>query len=588
MNLLKLHVSPTLVAVMVLVAGFAQDTAAQAPGSSTNRLLRQAAGLEASGDLEGAERVLREVLDRNPRSVGALFSLERVLTRKGEPEAVLPLVAGFLARDPGQNQVRILELRVLSELDSLATVRERAEEWREGYPSEATYRDLVELYSSTFGAEEALSVVDEGRSALADPGLLAFEAGDLHAGMGNRDDALAEWVEGVGDDGSGVSSVARRLRALPDGRDEATATVVRALADSPVFARRRAGAALTVELRMEEEAMALTRSVADELGGRARSAFLAEIADRARELSLGAVATWAYDELGADAATPAERRAFDERLVEVSLAAGDTAAAVDAERRIARSYPTGSTDRRLSTLRALRLGMGAMDAPVLRASFDAFLEEFPGAIELDETAAAVGRELQRLGDREGAMVVLQRSDGPLSAAERAYLLLDVGRLEEAREILGLAVDGMAPSDATSTIRILTLLARLSPGSAELLAVATAAARRGEVREAVSRLEAAEGVMDDGERATLLAHAARLSEDAGDAEEAARMRATLLESHPDDPSVPEAALALARYYADQEEGTARAIEILEELIASRPNAAVVPSARAELSRLRGAP
>jgi hypothetical protein len=67
-----------------------------------------------------------------------------------------------------------------------------------------------------------------------------------------------------------------------------------------------------------------------------------------------------------------------------------------------------------------------------------------------------------------------------------------------------------------------------------------------------------------------------------------MRATLLESHPDDPSVPEAALALARYYADQEEGTAHAIEILEELIASRPNAAVVPSARAELSRLRGAP
>ena len=581
---------PPLLTLMalVLLGALPSMAGAQAPGSGTNRLLRQAAGLEASGDLDGAERVLREVLAQDPRSTGALFSIERVLTRKGEPGAVLPLVADFLAVDPGRGQVRLLELRVLAEMDSLDAVRQRADEWRETHPTEATYRDLVELYGTVFGEGDALGLVGEGRSSLGDPGLLAFQAGDLHERLGNRDAALTEWEAGVGDDGSGVAPVARRLRDLSDGREEAMGTVVRGLADSPVFARRRAAAALTVELRMEAEALELTRAVADELGGRARSTFLAEIADRARELSVDAVATWAYDELGADAETPAERRAFDQRLVEVSLSAGDTAAAVEAERRIARSYPEGSSDRRQATLRALRLGMHDMDAETLRGAFDAFLEEFPGALELDETAAAVARGLQREGDPEGAMAVLERSEGPLSAAERAYLLLDMGRLQEAREILSVAVDGMAPSEATGTIRLLTLLGRLSPGSAELLAGAAAAARRGDVAGAVARLESGEGVADDGERATLLAHAARLSEDAGDAAGAARIRTVLLERHPQDTSIPEAALALARYHATREGGRDRAIDILEELIASRPNAAVVPSARAELSRLRGAP
>ena len=582
------RVACALGASAVFAVGLPALAAAQSPAAGPNRLLRQAAGLEASGNLEAAERVLREVLTQDPRSTGALFSLERVLRRQGEPEAVLPVVRTFLDGDPGRGQIRLLELRVLAELDSLDAVRRRASDWMEVDPSEATFRDLVGLYAPTFGDAAALDLVEQGRATLGDPGLLAFEAGDLHASLGDRDAAVAEWVEGVGDDGSGVAPVARRLRELRDGREEAVGSAIEALSASPVFARRRAAAGLAVELGREEDALALARSVADELGGRARSTFLAEIADRARELSVGPVASWAYDELGADAQTPVERRAFDERLVEVSLSAGDTAAAVEAQRRIARSFPAGSTDRRQASLRALRLGVASMEAEELRASFDAFLEDFPNALELDETAALVGRALQRRGDTEGAMGVLERSNGPLSAAERAYLLLDMGEVQEARQILSVAVEGMAPSDATGTIRLLALLGRLSPGGSELLAGAAAAARRGDVQEAVARLEAGEGAVDDEERAALLAHAARLAEDAGDPVVAARLRTTLLERHPDDASVPEAALALARYHAAREGGTARAIEILEELIASRPNAAIVPSARAELSRLRGTP
>lgn len=578
-----------VIACLTAVALLPRPADAQARGGgTTNGMLREAAGLEASGDLEGAERVLRHVLERDPRATGALFALERVLRSQGEPEAVLPVVRDFLSGDPGRAQVRLLELRVLAELDSVDAVRRRASAWAADDPSPSTYRELVVLYEPTFGADEALELLRRGRRATGDEELLAFEMGDLLWLSGDRQGALAEWVVGVGDDGSGVAPMARRIRDLPERGDRVAGEVIDRLAASPVFARRRAAAALAVELRMDDRGLELTRAVAEELGGRARSAFLAEIGDRARELSVGSVATWAYDELGQDARTPAERRAFDERLAEVSLTAGDTVAAAEAVRRIARSYPEGSTDRRQATLRALRLGLDAMGPEALKESFEGFVAEFPSAPELDELAASVARALQAHGDPEGALAVAERSEGPRSAAERAYLLLDAGRIDEARSLLTVAVEGLSPSDATGTIRLVGLLARLSPGGAETLARAVAAAHRGELDPAVALLEAGEGATDDRERAALLAHAARLAEDGGEPTEAARLRTALLETHPDDPSVPEAALALARFHASRDGGRPQAIEILEELIATRPNAAIVPSARAELSRLRGTP
>ena len=51
-------------------------------------------------------------------------------------------------------------------------------------------------------------------------------------------------------------------------------------------------------------------------------------------------------------------------------------------------------------------------------------------------------------------------------------------------------------------------------------------------------------------------------------------------------VGEASLSLARYHARTPAGVDEAIRLLEQLITSRPNAAVVPDARSELARLRG--
>ena len=109
--------------------------------------------------------------------------------------------------------------------------------------------------------------------------------------------------------------------------------------------------------------------------------------------------------------------------------------------------------------------------------------------------------------------------------------------------------------------------------AEALAYAGVTAHRGQVSEAASELAAAVGVLEPEEQPALLAEAARIAADGGEAAVAARIRSTLVEEHPDAPEVSGAALALARYHARRPNGVPEAIRLLETLISDRPNAAV---------------
>jgi hypothetical protein len=85
---------------------------------------------------------------------------------------------------------------------------------------------------------------------------------------------------------------------------------------------------------------------------------------------------------------------------------------------------------------------------------------------------------------------------------------------------------------------------------------------------------------------VLAEAARIAGRGGADALAAEIRARIVAEYPDAPEVGEASLALARYHARTPFGVTEAIQLLEELITSRPNAAVVPDARVELEKLRG--
>jgi len=576
--------------VWLLVAslGLGTHAAAQRAGVDANaRLLRQAAGLEASGDLEGAERVLREVIAGAPDLPGPVFALERVLGAGGRQAEVLPVIAAFLQRDPGAAEVRTLELRVLSETGSVDTLERKAEAWLTIAGADlSAYREVARVYEQVFGPDRALEALRRGRAVSGRADALALEIGDALARAGDPGAAVPEWVAAVGDDGQGAAMVARRVEELgPEGGDVAD-RMLEALSGSSVFARRRAAPLMALELGMEDEALEHAAPVAEELGGRARGAFLEDVGERARARGLPALASWAYAALGSDARTPAERRNFDQQLVETALAAGDTTAAADAQWRVVGSLGPGAVDRRRATARAIRLEMTRAEPDRLRRLIDEFAAEFPEAPELDDLAARAAGALQARGDEEGAEAVLERVVGPRSGMERAYLFLAAGQVERARAALMEAVTGMAPSEATAAIQLAGLLGRLSPASAAALGRAAADARQARVEDAVATLDGAADAAPSEDRAALLSEGARLADAAGAPDAAARLRTRILEEHPDDPVAADALLALARYHAGRDGGREQAISILEDLIASRPDAAVVPNARAELSRLRG--
>ena len=583
---------PGLVFVLAaaLVAGTAPTAEAQIRmRNSEAQLLRQSAALESRGDFDGAEALLRQLLEGNPASPGGLFALERVLRAKGEILSILPAVDAFLAEQPRSSGVRSLELRVLAEVDSADAVRRQADAWLEADPGEEVpYREVARIYEQTFGADEALGLLYEGREAVGRDDALALEIGDLLASTGRVEDAAGEWARAVGRDAAQVSTVTRRVTGLPDPDDVGLAgrRLVAALAEADEVDRRRAGARIALDLGLEDEAMALSRDVSGDLSGRARTTFLTDVARRARDQDLVEVAAWAYDALGGSAASPAERRQFDQRIVDVSLAAGDTAAALEAQRRLAESFSSGSVDRRRATAEIIRLETSRSSPEELRGMLSDFRASFPNAPELDDLAATVAATLLARGDQAGAASVLQGIEGPRSSLERAYLLLGAGEIAEGRQALLLALTGLAPTEATPVIQFAGLLGRASPAAAPVLAEAGVQAHGGDGRGAARTLAGALDGFEASERAPMLAEAARFAADGGDATFAAELRGRLVAEYPDAPEYGEAALALARFHARTTSGRDEAVRLLEDLIASRPNAAVVPDARVELERLRG--
>jgi hypothetical protein len=343
---------------------------------------------------------------------------------------------------------------------------------------------------------------------------------------------------------------------------------------------------MALDLGLGPEAMSLSRTVAAGLDEGARRSFLADVARRAREQQLTDVAAWAYDELSEDASTPAERRAFDERLVEVSLAAGDTVAALEAQRRLAESFGRGTVDRRRATAAVIRLEGASGDPRQLLGMLADFRSEFPNAPELDDLAATVASALSARGDSAAARVVLDGIDGPRSSLERGYLLLAEGDVEQGRSALLLAVTGLTPTEATPVIQFVGLLGRLSPEGSAALADAAVVAHRGRGADAAAALVDTVDGLAESDHAPLLAEAARIAERGGAGPAAAEIRRRLVTDFDEAPEAAEASLALARWEARTSRGVAEAIRLLEDLITNRPYAAVVPDARVELERLRG--
>ena len=581
---------PVLLGVAHLAPLLVPGLSAQRVRSAEAQALRDAGTHEARGRLTEAEAILQQLLEDQPTSAGSLFALERVLRSQGRVVAVLPNADRFLSEVPDASGVRYLKLRVLAEVDSVDAMMRETDAWMQHAPADPLfYRQALPLWQRTYGPERALEILGRGRIASGDPVTLALEIGDLLMSAGRTTDAAVEWARTAGSAGERGAEILRRLARIDNAaaRVSAVDALVDALERSPTTPERRILAVqVALSLRRTAVGLGIAKDLARRLDPASRRAFLESVSGWGRDGGAVEATLWALTELRESMGQGEEARVIDVRITQAALLAGDTATAIEAGQRLANSLPVGSPERRRFLAEGIRMRVRPADAVVLAMALDAFRMEFPSAPELDGLAAMVSVRLQAGGEAARAAAVLAAVEGPESSLERAYLFLSGGDVERARAALIDAVDGLSPARATGAIQIASLLGRLSPGGATVVAQAAAEGHWGQGRQAALTLEQRVPELPPGDRPMALAAAARLALGDDGAEDAARMHTALLLGYPEAAEAAEAALALARWHARTRAGVGAAIQLLEELILKDPVSVIAPEARRELQRLKG--
>ncbi|MBI4541036.1 MAG: hypothetical protein HY704_16160 [Gemmatimonadetes bacterium] len=582
-----------LAAALAATALATSPLAAQRPGirdvtDVELELLRAASAREAAGDLPGAERVLRLLLERRPASPAGILALERVLRARGDLRGILAAVDVLLSEEPRSAVGHLLKLRIMTEVDSVGGMTEAAEVWMRADPrSEEPYREIARVYGRRGGARTALQVLERGRAAVGDSTALAVELGELRIRANETERGVAEWSRALGEEARDVSSVLRSLAGLRQEHRELAGRLVDALVAEPTtLARRRAAAQIAVETAQNARAIQVAEALATELEGRARYGFFADLARRAEESGAVQAALWAYAQLRVGAQHAGERLALDQRIATMAEAAGDREIAVEAYRRVAGTSERGSGERRRALVAIVRLDLGQEDLEAMGRDLGTLRGEFPEAPELDRLAADIAGWLVARGEVERAREILAGLEGPWSARERAFLHLAIGDLAGGRAQLLQAAQGLPPGQATSAIAVARLLGNVDPPTGRAVAEAAVLARQGRARDAEERLTETASRAAPGDRPALLALAAQFAEDAGRGDRALELRRRIAREHAEAPEAPEAMLEAAQALATQPGGLTEAIQLLERIILTQPQSAVVPQARRELERLRG--
>lgn len=580
-------------ALLALLAGL---TVAAAPLSAfqarpdprlENRMLRQASSQEARGELDRAEATLRELLALQPGSSAAVFALERVFRRGDRLRELLPVLDDFLQREPSTERVWGLKLGLLVEVDSTSALEGAVAAWIDAQPgSPDPYLEGAAAVREVFGAERAAALLEEGSAALGESPQLLVELGDMYVAGGRIDDAAAAWAQALGRDRARSGAVFRRVEDLGEESGAAAALIVAALGSEPTnVTRLEAGAELALRENLEDEAMELAGAALTRLEEREARGFLNGFARKAEDNGRDASALWAYARLREITEDPAEARSTDERLADAALAAGDTATALEARRRITESYSEGSQARRTAWTEELRIQVASPGIEGAAEALAAFREEFPEAPDLDALSAALASRLLGLGMREEAMAVLSGIEGPGAALERAFLLLEGGAFPEGIAALQASLPELEPSHATEILELTLALSDLTPPGGMLAAEVAIARHRGHAEQGVLQVQERIDAVPAQDRPAILAQGARAADQAGLAAEAVEFRRRIVAEYPEAREFAEAALRLARAVAAEPGGRDEAVRILEALIVSRPDSPVVPGARRELRRIQ---
>lgn len=598
------------VAVMVLLAGVAGVRPASSQVAVDEvPLLREASAREDAGELDGAESLLRRIVEARPASVPALLSLERVLRIQGRLDALPSLVRSALEEEPESALLNQLLLRSLAALDRPGELDAAVRAWIEQSPRlETPYREAARVWREEGEVGRARAVLEEGRDRIDGRDALALELGELYASIGDRDGTLREWDRAIGPEARGLLQVRRHMRGLPDGGASLLRPLVARLADGPrTDARLEAAVEMAVEAGLEERAREIAADLLPARTLEERTLFLSRLARQADGARQHGLAYWAYGELldledrqiraesrvggrrgearavdgGRDVQETGRGLAIRQRLAELAVIVGDTAGAADRFRAVEQAYEEGSPERRQAAAHRIELSI-ATDLDQAMGALAGFRTAFPNAPEDDRLAAAVAGALVDRGRREEAERTLAGTRGPRSSMMRGRLALERGDIAAARTAYLAAAPELGGAEATAVLELATLLGRISEEAGAVLGEAMRRRDRGQAGEAVDVLLASVPGLRPEDRPPLLELAAEMAEQGGLEADARDVRRRIVAEHPRSTEAPAALLALARSLRAEAGGSIEARELLERLIVEYPRSALVPQARRALS------
>src|SRR5213594_1673323 len=535
------------------------------------QVIGEAVELERTGRHDRAAVVYLAVLRGEPTNLAALLGLERVLPPLGRLPELLPLVRRALARDSTNRAFRALEVRTLATLNEPDSAEDAARRWIALAPGdEGPYREWALALADARRFDEARAVLVAGQRALGGSraGALAVELADLAARRGDWEDAARQWGRAATAAPDQLPNAAAQLADVAPGQRD---RVTRALVEDPSPVARRLGAELLLAWGDPAHAWAVFEPAVTAAGSPQAAFALRRFADlagargtpegrRVRALALARLADVVPQPVAARA--PADAQALaNTALVEALIRQDDLDAAT------ARLAAVG--DRVPADDRAA-LGRALVRARIRRGELARADSALAGDSSVDAAALRGWVALYRGDLKAGADEF--RAAGPYAgerrdAVERTAMLALIQQVRRDRfPELGDALLTLARGDSIGAVQALRLTAgQLTAegqrgGAAELLLLA-------------GRIAARPGAGPEEQRtaATLFAEVVRIGGGRGEGTGAA---------------APAAELEWARLLLQQLQAL-EAVRHLEHLILSYPESAVVPEARRELERAKGA-
>jgi len=553
--------------------------------------------LERAGQYDQAAAIYLAALRADPTNLSALLGLERVLPPINRLGELLPAAQRAAAASPSNVALRGVLLRTYVALNEPDSGRAVALRWAAAAPGdEAPYREWAMALEDAHRHGAARDVLLLGRRTLGRPGAFGIELAELSQLAGDWEGAAREWAAALTDAPVQLPNAASALAEAPDAQRERIARLLTEGTPS-TLTRRLAGELLlnwgqplrawavfepSVATPSADAAFA-ARRFADLAGARrtpdarrARALALARYADLAPEVG-GAAARARADAARAfiEAGDRVAARAVLERVAQ------DSNAPPDAQRLAQRAVVEALIEGGQRNEAAQQLATNARLSPDDRASL---------RLRLVRARIAAG-ELDR-ADTE-----LARDSSVEALALQGWIALYRGRLREAQRLF-LAAGPYAGDqrDAVDRTTMVALLQRVPDDSFPELGSALSLLAQGDSLRAVAALRLAAARLATGEsgggggggRPDLLLLAGRVAARLDTLQQGTALALfdEVVSTGGQGAAAPAAELEWARLL-ERRAQTAEAIRHLEHLILTYPGSAVVPEARRELERAKGA-